>query len=277
MSKRITLDDVLNIPYDEVIRYTSEFIRDVVEKSSAEKVVLGLSGGVDSATVLGLLVKSLDRSMVTVLIMPDENVTAKQDVEDALYLAKKFNVEHYYIAINKIIDAYRNVPFFDYEDRLATGNLRARIRMTLLYYYANKFNGIVAGTGDRSEILIGYYTKYGDGAVDFLPLGSLYKSQVRRLALKLGIPEKIAFKPSSPGLWPKHLAEEELGLKYEDIDLVLYALFDLGLDPSKVPEHTGISREVVEKILEMHRRSRHKRSTPPIPRYPWIHEPIREI
>ena len=277
LNKKITLNDLLNIPYDQAIEYTVDFIKEYVKKAGVKNVVMGLSGGVDSATVLALLTEALGSDHVTVLIMPDEKVTSKQDVEDAKYLAEIFGVKQYYIPINNIMGSYKTIPFFDYDDRLATGNLRARIRMTLLYYYANKYNAIVIGTSDRSELLIGYYTKYGDGGADLLPIGALYKTQVRRLALKLGIPENIAFKPSSPGLWPHHLAEEELGLRYEDIDLVLYSVFDLGVEPDKVPSYTGIPYSVVEKVLMLHRRSRHKRVFPPIPRYPWLDQPIKEI
>jgi len=275
--EKITLDDVVNIPYEAAIKYTSEFINKIVEESGARKVVMGLSGGVDSATLLALLVKALGPDRVVALIMPDERVNVKQDTVDALHLAKSYGVEHYYIPIDKVVDAYSIMPFFSYSDKLATGNLRARIRMNILYYYANRFNALVAGSSDRSEILIGYFTKYGDGAADFLPLGSLYKTQVRRLAVKLGIPEEIARKPSSPGLWPMHYAEEELGLKYEVIDLVLYALVDLNIPPEKVPICTGVEREVVERVVSLHRRSRHKRSVPPVPAYPWIKDPLREI
>jgi len=149
--------------------------------------------------------------------------------------------------------------------------------MNILYYYANKYNGLVVGTSDRSELLIGYYTKYGDGAVDILPIGALYKTQVRKLAEKLGLPRRIVEKPSSPGFWVGHLAEDEIGIKYEVIDVVLYALFDKGLKPEEVPRYTGIDQGIVNKILDMHRRSRHKRVFPPMPRLSWVGEPIKEI
>ncbi len=157
-------------------------------------------------------------------------------------------------------------------DRVVEGNIRARIRMTILYAYANQYNLLVAGTGDRSEILIGYFTKYGDGGADFFPIGCLYKTQVRRFAVFLGIPEKIAYKPSSPRLWKDHLAEKELGLKYEVIDAVLYSLFDKKLSPQQTAEKLGISLEVVERILSRYYSTSHKRETPPIPdpqEYVW--------
>ncbi len=276
-SRKITLEDVVNIPYGQVIDAIVEFIRENVEKAGVERVVLGLSGGVDSSTVFKLLLRAVGRENVVVLIMPDTRVNVKRDLEDSLELAREYGVEHYYIPINDIVNSYKILPFFNYNDRIATGNLRARIRMNILYYYANRFNALVAGTSDRSEILIGYYTKYGDGGVDILPIGSLYKTQVRRLAAKLGLPEKIVKKPSSPGLWEGHLAEEELGLRYEDIDLVLYSIVDRGIKPEDVPKYTGIHPRVVEKIVGMHRRSRHKRRLPPTPRFSWLEKPIIEF
>ena len=149
--------------------------------------------------------------------------------------------------------------------------------MILLYYYANKHNYLVLGSGDRSEILIGYYTKYGDGAVDLLPIGCLYKTQVRHLAIHLGIPPKIAHKPSSPRLWPGQMAEEELGLSYTEIDLILYGLFDKGLKPDEVAEATGIELDKVYRVIEMHKKTRHKRALPPIPSIPGVKQPVKEL
>ena len=159
------------------------------------------------------------------------------------------------------------IPIYenDEADRLPLGNLRARIRMCLLYYYANKKNLLVLGSGDRSEILIGYFTKYGDGAVDLLPIGILYKSQVRRLAAHLGVPEKVAFKPSSPRLWPGQTAEGELGIPYEEIDLVLHAVFDRGISWEEAAEATGVDEWKVRRIRELHEKSKHKREMPPTP------------
>ena len=130
---------------------------------------------------------------------------------------------------------------------------------------ANKYNYIVVGTSDKSELLLGYFTKYGDGGVDILPIGCLYKTQVRALGKYLGIPGRIIAKPSSPRLWPGHLAEEELGFKYEDVDPVLYALFDLKLPIEETVYKTGKSIEFVKKIYEIVQKNEHKRKTPPVP------------
>jgi len=238
---------------------------------------MGLSGGVDSAVLLAVLTRALPRDQVVALIMPDSRATPEKDVEDALYLAGIFGVKHHVVYIDKIVDSYSEAPFVEIREDLPTGNLRARVRMNLLYYYANKYGGVVTGSSDRSELLIGYFTKYGDGAADFLPLGCLYKTQVRELGRRLGVPERIISKPSAPRLWRDHTARSELGYDYEEIDLALYALFDLKLSVEEAVEYTGLPRELFENILLMHRSSRHKRATPPVPSLPWLQNPISEL
>ncbi len=265
---RITLEDVTRLDYGLVAREIGGFLASKLEEAGAKGYVVGVSGGVDSATTLFLAAKTLGPERVFPLIMPDSEVTPKEDVEDAKELVSMLGLRPHIIDIAPIVNVYKSaIPIYegDEPDRVPLGNLRARIRMSLLYYYANKLDLLVLGTGDRSEILIGYFTKYGDGGVDVLPIGILYKSQVRRLALHLGVPEKVAFKPSSPRLWPGQTAEGELGVSYDQVDLVLYAVFDVGLDPSRVPEATGVPAEVVDRVMELYRRSEHKRNPPPTP------------
>ncbi len=275
---KITLDNIVNIDYEKASETIGGFLRAVLRESGAKGFAIGVSGGVDSSTTLMLAAKYVGSKKVYALVMPDRDTTPKEDIDDALEIIGLAGVEYSIVYINDIVKSYSStLPFFNPAHNIATGNLRARIRMSILYYYANLKNYLVLGTGDRSELLIGYFTKYGDGGVDVLPLGPLYKTQVRRLGLYLGVPRRIAFKPSSPRLWPGHMAEKELGLRYEDIDRILYGLFDLGLSADDVAEATDLPIETVEKILGMHRRSRHKRALPPIPKLPWVDEAVKEI
>lgn len=274
---KITIKDVISISYDTVIEYISSFVKSIIEKTSTRIVVMGLSGGIDSSVLLVILAHLLPEKNVVALIMPDSRSTPEEDVDDAINLAESLGVKYHVFYIDKIVDSYTIAPFVEIREDMATGNLRARVRMNLLYYYANKYGGLVAGASDRSEILIGYFTKYGDGAADFLPLGCLYKTQVRELGKRLGVPGRITSKPSAPRLWRGHTARGEIGYDYEEIDLALYTLFDLKLNIEEAVEYTGLPRELFEKVLLMHRASRHKRKTPPIPILPWLQNPILEI
>ncbi|MEB3860235.1 MAG: NAD+ synthase [Desulfurococcales archaeon] len=271
------LKSIVDIDYGRVERHLTSFIKSYVEKAGVKGAVIGLSGGVDSSTTFALVARSLGPKRVKALIMPDSGVTPRDDVEDARSLAESIGSEYELIDIKPIVDAYkREIPIYENEegpDRVPLGNLRARIRMSLLYYYANREDRIVVGTGDRSEILIGYFTKFGDGACDIMPIAVLYKSQVRKLALHLGVPRKIAFKPSSPRLWRGHEAEKELGISYDVIDAVLHLRVDKGEEPANISRYLGVPSSIVERIMELHENSWHKRSLPLAPSL----EPILEM
>jgi len=257
--------DALKIDVDKVSKKIINGIKEYIANTGINRVVIGVSGGVDSATTLTLAVRALGSENVTALIMPDPMATPKEDIEDAQSLAKMLGVKVEYVEIGDIFNAYANsMPFFNLKAVKANGNLKARIRMCILYYYANVNNALVIGSSDKSEILIGYFTKYGDGGVDLLPIGDLYKTQVRQLAIGLGVPEKIAYKPSSPRLWPGHMAEDELGLCYEEIDIILYAYHDLGLSEDEIVQRCNVSADKVKRVISMVRNSEHKRKMPPI-------------
>lgn len=252
-------EELLNLDYSAVTRYLISRIRNKVSETGFDKVVVGLSGGLDSSVTVKLLTEALESSRVLALIMPDSRVTDKADVEDAVNLAESLGVNYRILNIDGIVDEYAKILGVDDYESIPIGNLRTRIRMSILYYYANTTKALVAGTSDKSEILIGYFTKYGDGAADFYPIACLYKSQVRRLAEYLGLPSRIIHKPSSPGFWRGHLAEEEIGLKYEVIDSILYLLFDKKLSIDEIITNYNFDRDVVVKVLSMFRRSMHKR------------------
>lgn len=257
--------DVLKINFEKETEKIIEFIRKTVENAGASGVVLGLSGGVDSSLTATLCVKALGFERVLGVLMPT-NFTPKNDVKDALELAKMLGIRTEVINIDKISEAFFDSLKVDKANpdfRIPMANIRARIRMIILYYYANLNNYLVAGTGDRSEALIGYFTKYGDGGVDFLPICHLYKTQVRELAEYLGVPKRMAYKPSSPHLYPGHKATDEIPIDYDKLDLILVGLFDLKMKRDEVKEAVGVSETVVTEVLRRYKSTMHKRVYPP--------------
>jgi len=259
------LEKMTSLDFELVARRIEEFIRRKVSEAGASGVVLGLSGGLDSSTAAYLAVRALGRGSVLGLLLPDSRVTPPSDIEDARAVADALDIETIYIDIASIHRAY--MEYLE-PHRLAEGNLRARIRMCILYYYANLLNRLVLGTGDRSEVLLGYFTKYGDGGVDIQPLAGLYKTQVRALAAYLGVPKQIVAKRSSPRLWAGQMAEDELGLSYEDIDRILYSVFDLKMVVEEVSRSLGLPMDKVLSVLNRHQTTEHKRWLPPSPTPP---------
>ncbi len=237
------------------------FIRKTVEDAGAKGVVVGLSGGIDSAVVGSLCVRALGKEGVVAALMPSKH-TPRRDVGDAEFLASSWGVGRVRVPVSPLADAL-GVEVGERGNKIARANVQARTRMTVLYLIANGRGLLVAGTGDRSEEMLGFFTKFGDGGVDFLPIGHLYKTQVRSFGSSLGLPTRIVNKPASPRLWPGHTAEEELPAGYAKLDIVMYSLFDLKLSPRVAASKAHVSLSVVERVLEMHRRSAHKRSLPP--------------
>jgi NAD+ synthase len=174
-------------------------------------------------------------------------------------------IKLYEVGIDPIFDSFmKSLPKFKGEGKIATGNVKARIRMIINYYVANSLHLLVAGTGDRSEDLIGFFSKYGDGGVDFLPIAHLYKTQVRELGAHLGLSQRVVTKPASPQLWPGHKASDEIPIGYEKLDYVLAGLFDEKKTPKQVATDTGVSIEVVRDVTRRHKESVHKRAYPPM-------------
>lgn len=256
-----TLADVLNaVDYEATAELIASWLAERAAEAGLDGYVVGLSGGVDSTVAAALAVKAVGAARVLGVVMPSP-ATPREDLEDAVAVARRLGIAVRLVEIGPILEAFaRQIEGFDPADRLAAGNLHPRVRAAVLYYYANRLRRAVLGTGDRSEILLGYFTKYGDGAVDVLPIGGLYKTQVRELARRLGFP-KIAEKESSPRLWPGHTAAEELGARYEELDPVLYAIFDLSMPLEEARRAFG---RLADLAVSRHAASAHKRSLPQV-------------
>lgn len=249
---------IRNADYAVIARDTGAFIRSQVDGAQKDGVVLGLSGGIDSA-VLAALVRDCLPDGALLMMLPDSRVSPDVDAIHARKLAESLGLEHKTIDIAPIVDGFAGVLE---PDRTAMGNLRARIRAGILYYYAGMRNCLVLGSSDRSEFLTGYFTKYGDGAADIMPMTSMYKTQVRGLAEYLRIPRDIIEKRSSPGLWPGHDAEEEIGMPYEEVDSILYCMEE-GLSADDTRKRLGIPAGRAERIFAMNKNSMHKRLQAP--------------
>ena len=249
------IDKIIHQDYASITDKIEKFIENELEKNQEKGIILGLSGGIDSA-VLAYICKRKLKKKTLALIMPDTAITPSIETEDAMKMIGLTGIEHKLIDIKPIVNEY---SMYLEPNEKAKGNLRARVRTNILYYYANIKNYLVLGSSDKSEYLIGYFTKFGDGASDLTPISSLYKLQVREIAKHLEIPENIISKKSSPHLWKDHEAEEELGIQYEEVDSILYCIFEKKLSVEETIETTKIEKEIVEKIYELNINSEHKR------------------
>jgi NAD+ synthase len=246
--------------YAKIVRL---FIADRVRAAGAHGIVLGLSGGIDSAVVAKLSADAIGKDKVLAIMMPEKDSNPR-DAKDAEEFAGDIGIEHKVVDITPVVDSFRSV-LGDEGGPTAIGNIKARCRMVVLYHHSNMLGRLVAGTGNKSELLIGYFTKYGDGGTDMLPIGDLYKTQVYELARAVGIPEKLVQKVPSAGLWKGQTDESELGMSYENLDMILRG-FELGLSPEKIAERTGFALEEIVRIQDRVRTCAHKRTLPYIPK-----------
>lgn len=254
----------LSLDFDQAIDEILTFIRKAVDASGSRGVVVGLSGGVDSSLVLALCVRAIGAQKILGLIIPTEFTPAK-DLEDAKELASSLSVQTKVVRVDSILETFVKALGIERREpsqRIPLANILARIRMIVLYYYANLHNLLLVGTGDRSEALIGYFTKYGDGGVDILPISHLYKTQVRALAKHLGVPERMAYKPSSPQLYPGHKATDEIPIDYEKLDIVEAYLFDRHMSAERAAEAAAVPLDLVAEVARRYKATRHKREYP---------------
>ena len=229
----------------------TSWIESKIGDSGQEGVVLGLSGGLDSSALAGLCAKACPGNTLG-LIMPC--YSNAEDEEDARLVAETFNIPFKVIVLDDIFDLFM-AKFGEENNRnhedLAIANVKPRLRMTTLYYYAARNRYLVAGSSNRSELTVGYFTKFGDSAVDIMPLANLLKSEIKELAMYLGVPAKVVEKPPSGGLWKNQTDEGEMGLTYAQLDNYLLT-----------GEGEKETKELIEKMIK---RAEHKKNLPPVP------------
>lgn len=228
------------------------WIRKQVREAGARGIVMGLSGGVDSSVVAALAKEAVGKNRVLALILPCHSQA--HDLEDAKLVAKKLGIKTQALDLSKTYDSLTKI--LPKAGRLAQINLKPRLRMLTLYYFANKLNYLVCGTGNKSELMVGYFTKHGDGATDILPIGDLLKKEVRTLAKELGVPKHIIAKPPTAGLWPGQTDEGEMGITYSELDDILERIEN--------KRKQIASGDKVNKVRQMIKGSEHKRQGPKI-------------
>ncbi len=231
---------------DEIVAW----MRDKLVEANAKGFVVGLSGGVDSATTAALCKRAAGDEVLGVW-MPCHSVS--EDEKYSRMAADALGVHMVTVDLSPVYDSFlATLP--DGTD-MARANLKPRLRMCTLYYLAQSRGYLVAGTGNKAELMVGYFTKYGDGGVDLEPLGELYKREVREIARVLGVPQPVVERTPSPGLWPGQTDEGEMGITYAEIDAIL-AAWDAGREPD-------LPADRVDKVRDMMARSAHKRAVPP--------------
>jgi NAD+ synthase len=248
---------------EDYVALIESFIGHQLEASGRKGLVLGLSGGIDSAVVAKLCADAVGPKRVLALGLPDGK--SGEDMQDAMGWAEELGITFRSVDIGPFVAVFEDRLKPAKQDRLARGNLRARVRMIVLYFVANTEDRLVVGTGNKSESLTGYFSKFGDGGVDFLPIGDLYKTQVRAMARHLGLPARIINKTPTAGLWAGQTDEGELGLSYDELDRILLGI-ELQMEPEVIAEKAGVPLVRVRHVEQLVTTSVHKRKTPLVPK-----------
>ena len=237
-----------------------DFVREEVHKTGFKKVLLGLSGGIDSGIVAYIAAKALGPENVMGIMMPYKQ-SSKESVEHAKLVIEDLGIESMFVEITPMVDAYFNL--FPDMDSMRKGNKMARERMTILYDFSAKNNALVLGTSNKTELLLGYSTQWGDSASAINPIGDLYKTQVWALSEHMGVPKELINKKPSADLWEGQTDEQELGFSYQTADEVLYYLIEERLTPEEVIK-MGYDEKVVNAITRKIKLSQYKRKLPVI-------------
>jgi NAD+ synthase len=252
----------LSINCHEIESLIMDFIKSSVEKAGLDGAIVSVSGGIDSAVTLALTVKALTPEKVTAITLPERDITPQRDITDVMQHCRQLGLTCDTVDITSMLHVITdNLPNFTIQDRICTGNIKSRLRMIIGYYFANMQRKMVIGTSNKTELLTGFFTKYGDGGVDLLPLGGLYKTQIRQLGDYLKVPENIQKKPPSPGFFPGQTDEDDLGVDYTTIDLILYT-WEKGYTAKEISDIINVDLNKVQSILWRVKNSEHKRRLP---------------
>ena len=248
---------------DDAGEIIQAFISQKAAEAKASGIVLGMSGGLDSSLVAHLCVNALGKDKVLGLMMPEKS-SNPQDLEHGVMVAKSLGIEHMVVDISEPFRAFLDaVPKLN--SQIVSANVKARCRMIVLYMIANATDRLVMGCGNKTEIMVGYFTKYGDGGSDYLPIGDLYKTQVRELSRRVGVDADIIRKAPSAGLWEGQTDEGEMGITYELLDQILYGL-ETEMPRERIAKEAGCEPSTVESIEGKIRLSAHKRRLPQMPK-----------
>lgn len=245
------------LDYNQTIIDIVEWIREYVESANVNGIVVGISGGIDSATTTSLCVKALGKESIIGLGLPCSSVP--QDLIDGQIFAENLGIRFIIIDLTNTYNEFlKSASASINSNQLAMANIKPRLRMITNYFIGQSLGKfLVAGTSNRSELAIGYFTKFGDGGVDFEAIGSLYKCEVREIAKLLNIPDVIIKKTPSAGLWEGQTDEDEIGIKYDILDEILYRI-DNGLSM------VDLNTDIIKLVKDMIEKARHKNSLPPV-------------
>lgn len=252
-----------SVHVEEAITVIKSFMKTYVSNAKSSSIVLGFSGGVDSAVTAVLCQQVFGKKHTHCLFLPDE-ATPEKDRNDVSVLADEFDLHVEEQDITNLINLFVKETHAS-TNKLVQANIKARLRMVMIYSYANKSKSLVCGTSNKSELLIGYFTKYGDGGVDLMPLGDVYKTNVWDIARKIGLPKCTIEKPPTAGLWKGQTDEKELQMSYDVLDQILVGL-EQKRDTKEIATILNIDEKDVLRIHQMRICSQHKRNMPLIPK-----------